>query len=214
MIVTFCKLHMTTAYKVVVLGEGRVGKTSISHKWCSGTFDPRQTSTTQAGLQTKTVHTSRGVVDINLWDTAGQEVYHAIAPIYYKGAHAALLVYSVIDEASFDRMVQWRLELVQILGSSVKIIMVANKIDLTSQRVIPSSKGVEFAKSIGCQHFEVSAKTGEGIDMLFRFLTEELVKSSKTDASPVNRGRGRGLQVSQGTEQAVASSSHGGSGCC
>ena len=80
----------------MLLGEG---KTSIGMKWCEGTFDAKRGSTAKAALITK----SRGLIEVNLWDTAGQEEYHAVAPIY----HAALLVYSVTDEKSFDRMVQW-----------------------------------------------------------------------------------------------------------
>ena len=179
------------SFKAVFLGEGRVGKTSIGTKFCQGTFDASQRSTVKAGLFTKQVETSRGMIQLNLWDTAGQEEYHAVAPIYYKGAQAAILCYSVTDEKSFDRMVQWHRELSQIAGD-VKVVVVANKIDLASQRVIPSSRGVEYAQSIGCNHFEVSAKTGEGIDMLFKFLTEELAKTISSQGSgKAGGGRGR-----------------------
>jgi small GTP-binding protein len=126
------------------------------------------------------------MIELNLWDTAGQEEYHAVAPIYYKNAQAALLVYSVVNDTSFDRMVQWHAELRQILGSSVKIFVVANKIDMPG-RQIPPARGVEYANSIGCNHFEVSAKTGEGLDMLFRCVTEALVKDSGSDAPQLTR---------------------------
>ena len=133
---------------------------------------------------------------MHLWDTAGQEEYHAVAPIYYKDAQAALLVYDVTNQISFDRMVQWHRELTQIRGDQVKIVCVANKIDLSDKRVIPASKGAQFAQSIGCPHFEVSAKTGEGIDMLFRHLTETLVKSSpqRAPVHPNKRG-GRAVKL-------------------
>ena len=208
-----------TTFKAVLLGEGRVGKTSIGMKWCEGTFDAKRGSTVKAALITKSVETSRGLIEVNLWDTAGQEEYHAVAPIYYKGAHAALLVYSVTDEKSFDRIVQWHRELSQIV-SDVKVVVVANKIDLASQRVIPSSRGVEYAQSIGCNHFEVSAKTGEGIEMLFKYLTEELAKKISTTKSGVRRGK-RGLAVVSGepepetnTVQINQQTNEGKSGCC
>lgn len=185
------------SFKAVFLGEGRVGKTSIGTKFCQGTFDASQRSTVKAGLFTKQVETSHGLIQLNLWDTAGQEEYHAVAPIYYKGAQAAILCYSVTDEKSFDRMVQWHRELSQIAGD-VKVVVVANKIDLASQRVIPSSRGVEYAQSIGCNHFEVSAKTGEGIEMLFKYLTEELAKSMAPASRPGRGRKGRSLVVVEG----------------
>jgi small GTP-binding protein len=174
------------SFKAVLLGEGRVGKTSIGLKYTQGTFDPRRTQTIQAGFYSKRVETSKGMIELNLWDTAGQEEYHAVAPIYYKNAQAALLVYSVVEETSFDRMVQWYAELRQILGNNVKIFVVANKIDLPGRQISPG-KGVEYAASIGCNHFEVSAKTGEGLDMLFRAVMEALVKEREGEMGQTTR---------------------------
>ena len=196
------------SYKAVFLGEGRVGKTSIGLKWSRNEFDPQRKSTVQAGLYTKKVETSMGIIELNLWDTAGQEEYHAVAPIYYKGAQAALLVYSVVYQKSFDRIIQWHKELTQIC-TDVKIVVVANKIDMVKERVIPTSKGVEFAQSIGCNHFEVSAKTGEGIDMLFRYLTETLVKTVKPNSKQTPRGR-KGFQVVDAEEKPEEEKG----GCC
>jgi small GTP-binding protein len=197
-----------STFKAVLLGEGRVGKTSIGMKWCQNSFDPNRPSTIKAGYYAKKLDTSAGVIELNLWDTAGQEEYHAVAPIYYKGAQAALLAYSVVDDGSFDRMRQWHQELRQILGTAVKIVVVANKVDLPA-RVIPASRGVEYAQSIGCTHFEVSAKTGQGLDMLFSYLAEELVKARA--AAPVSAApRKRGLQII-GEEEAPKESE---GGCC
>jgi small GTP-binding protein len=168
------------SFKVVLLGEGRVGKTSIGLKYTKGTFDPRRQSTVQAGFYSKHFETSKGAIELNLWDTAGQEEYHAVAPIYYKSAQAAILVYSVVSETSFERMAQWHAELHQILGGSVKVFVVANKIDLPGREILPA-QGVQYATSIGSHHFEVSAKTGEGLDMLFRCITEELVKDGEAN---------------------------------
>ena len=162
-------------FKIVFLGEGRVGKTSIGLKWCEGSFDPQRRSTVQAGFYTKNVESSQGLVEINLWDTAGQEEYHAVAPIYYKDSQAAILVFSVVDQISFDKIVQWHNELINLRGDSVKIVVVANKIDLVDQRVIPYNKGEDYARSINCQYFEVSARTGQGIPALFQYLVEQLV---------------------------------------
>jgi small GTP-binding protein len=195
-----------STFKAVLLGEGRVGKTSVGMKWCQNSFDPNRPSTVKAGYYGKKIDTSAGMIELNLWDTAGQEEYHAVAPIYYKGAQAALLVYSVVDDGSFDRMQQWHQELRQILGTAVKIVVVANKVDLPG-RVIPASRGVEYAQSIGCTHFEVSAKTGQGLDMLFNYLGEELVKAKAAApamAAPKRRPRGLEIVGEEETKQANA----------
>ncbi|KAH0791280.1 Ras-related protein Rab-21 [Histomonas meleagridis] len=194
------------AYKVVFLGEGRVGKTSIGKVWAEGSFDPHQKSTVAAAFYEKTVSINNKLIKIHLWDTAGQEEFHSLAPIYYKGSNAALLVYSVIDKRSFERTIQWRKELVASQGDDVKTIIVANKIDVVKDRCITEEQGKAFAASINSPYFEVSAKTGKGIDILFNALAEMLSKIPEPQA----RGRrpGRSLQVSD-TEEAPTESK-----CC
>jgi small GTP-binding protein len=183
-------------FKAVLLGEGRVGKTSIGIKYTQGTFDPERPPTVKAGFYSKQVDTSGGVIELNLWDTAGQEEYHAVAPVYYKNAEAALLVYSVDNASSFDKMRTWRQELHQLLGNQVKIFVVGNKIDLANKREVTSDQGVDYANSIGCSHFEVSAKTGEGLEFLFRCVAEALVKGVGPDhPAPIPRRSKHALNV-------------------
>ena len=199
------------SYKVVLLGEGRVGKSSIGNKWMNNTFDPNRRSTVAAAFFQKSVICGGKTVDIVLWDTAGQEEYHSLAPIYFKDAQAAILVYSVIDANSFERMMQWKKELVMSRGENIKVVIAANKIDMPSQRVITPQQGAEFAQKIGCPIFEVSAKTGQGIDMLFQSLAQILV------TIPVQKNTSRrqgkvGLQVINGEEEVKEAEKSG--GCC
>jgi len=105
-------------YKVVVLGEGklshsdsqinlltaRVGKSSLTLKYCKNEFDEQQASTVDATFQNKEVDISGERYFINLWDTAGQEKYHALNQMYYRGAHGAVLVYDVTDKDSFTKI--------------------------------------------------------------------------------------------------------------
>jgi small GTP-binding protein len=164
------------AFKIVFLGEGRVGKTSIGRRWSEDRFDANTRSTVAAAFFQKTVTTKSGkAINIMLWDTAGQEEFHSLAPIYYKDAHAALLVFSVVDRTSYDRMVQWRNELLSSRGDDVKFVVVGNKIDV-KDRVIATEMGEQFARAHNAQYFEVSAKTGQGIDLLFVHVAELLAK--------------------------------------
>ena len=185
--------------KAVFLGEGRVGKTSIGLRWYKGEFDSKQISTVQAGTFSKVLDTSAGPVELKIWDTAGQEEFHAITPIYYKDAQIAFLVYSIIDQKSFDRMVQWHTELTTLRGDQVLIVLVANKTDMGKERVVSTTDGMNFANSIGCQQFEVSAKTGEGLDLLFRYITMQIPKLlAKNDGHGTKGKRGKmDIQVSE-----------------
>ena len=196
--------------KAVFLGEGRVGKTSIGLRWQNGEFDSKQISTIQAGTFSKVIETHSGPVDLRIWDTAGQEQYHAIAPIYYKDAQIAFLVYSIVDQKSFERMVQWHDELTTLRGDQVLIVLVANKIDMAKERVVPTADGMNYAVSIGCEQFEVSAKTGEGFDLLFRYIALQIPKILSKTGTPSKGKKGKmELQIQEGPTQ---TSDKG--GCC
>lgn len=189
------------SYKVVFLGEGRVGKTSVGKRWAEDKFDQTTRSTVAAAYFHKTTTTKAGKsISIQLWDTAGQEEFKSLAPIYYKDSHAAILVYSCIDQASFDKMVSWRNELIMSRGEDIKIVIVANKIDLVKDRCISTEQGEQYAKSVKAQHFEVSAKTGQGIDLLF-YHVAELLASLPERAKPASKRHGKVcLQVLNGDE--------------
>jgi hypothetical protein len=96
-------------------------------------------------------------------------------------------------------------------GTAVKIFVVANKIDLPGRQITPA-RGVAYADSIGCNHFEVSAKTGEGLDMLFRCLTEALVKTASSNApQPIRKPKPKGQLLVVDAEEKKDNSSEG---CC
>ena len=97
--------------KVVLLGEGRVGKTSLVLRFCKDTFTESQAPTIQASFLDKTVSVGDNRVSLAIWDTAGQERFHALGPIYYRDADAALLVYDITDPDSFIKVKSWVKEL-------------------------------------------------------------------------------------------------------
>ena len=94
----------TRKYKVVLLGEGRVGKTSLVVRYCQNTFRDDQQATIQASFLTKKLNVDGVKLELAIWDTAGQERFHALGPIYYRDADAALLVYDLTDLDSFERV--------------------------------------------------------------------------------------------------------------
>jgi Ras-related protein Rab-21 len=94
--------------KVVILGEGRVGKTSLLLRYVKGEFSDKQESTFNASYLDKEVRNSREeVVKLSLWDTAGQEIFNSITPIYYREADAALVVYDITFAESFNKVQKW-----------------------------------------------------------------------------------------------------------
>merc|ERR1712159_529982 len=98
----------SSAFKVVLLGEGRVGKTSLLLRYVKDSFSDSQAPTVQAPYLSKPVKLENDSrVTLNVWDTAGQERFHALGPIYYRDADGALLVYDITWKESLDRVKKW-----------------------------------------------------------------------------------------------------------
>jgi Ras-related protein Rab-21 len=123
-------------FKIVLLGEGRVGKTSILLRYTKGEYNDRQISTLQASYLDKRVNVGAKQVNLSVWDTAGQERFHALGPIYYRDADGALLVYDITDAESFVKVKKWVKELRKIVGNDITIAIAGNKIDLEKNRSV------------------------------------------------------------------------------
>lgn len=189
----------TQRFKVVLLGEGRVGKTSILLRYVRGNFDTNQASTLQASYLDKRLVVTNTPVQLSIWDTAGQERFHALGPIYYRDADGALLVYDITDFESFTKVRKWVRELRGIVGNDISIVIAGNKCDLAKNRAVPEEDALKYAESVGATHFYTSAKTNTGMDDTFNTLTTKMIArrretaTSLADLRPPNMpGSGRG----------------------
>ncbi|KAH7888038.1 P-loop containing nucleoside triphosphate hydrolase protein [Phlebopus sp. FC_14] len=125
--------------KIVVMGNTGVGKTSLLHRYTQNKFDPRNmTSTTGAFFVTKKVYVDGLKVRLQLWDTAGQERFRSMAPMYYRGANAALLLYDITNAATFDDIRGWLAELKKNCPPELIIYIVGSKADLHQHRQVTS----------------------------------------------------------------------------
>lgn len=125
------------------------GKTSLLQRYIKGTFSPPSvTSTIGASFLTKrVVDVDTGTtVRLQLWDTAGQERFRSITKLYYRGASAVLLVYSIVDESSFEEMGRWLAEMRESLGNDIVIHVVGTKSDVVAQE--PSLRKIPFERCI------------------------------------------------------------------
>jgi len=175
-------------FKIVLLGEGRVGKTSLVLRYTQNKFDEKTPSTIQASFQTKMLTVDGQSLTLAVWDTAGQERFHALGPIYYRDANGALLVYDITDNDSFARVQNWVKELRKMLGTDIVLAIAGNKCDLERNRVVPIDKAEAFALSVGARHYSTSAKLNKGVDELFLDLTKRMLASSQDTIAPKSGG--------------------------
>jgi len=176
-------------FKVVLLGEGRVGKTCVCLRYVQGSFTDKQESTIQATYLDKRLNIGKRSVRLMIWDTAGQERFHALGPIYYRDANGALLVYDITDRASFTKVRHWIKELRNVVGKNIVIVIAGNKSDLEKKRQVDEADAVSFAESVGATHIHCSAKTGKGVEDCFLALTKEMLKKKRKN-NPSQSGSG------------------------
>ncbi|MEW6567908.1 MAG: Rab family GTPase [Chloroflexota bacterium] len=153
--------------KVLVVGDGNVGKTSLVRRYCQGMFSDSRVTTIGVDFQTQVVKLPEGEVKLSIWDLAGQERFAVMRPGFYKGGRAVAMVYDVTDPTTLTDLTQWRQELAAVIPDT-RLVVVGNKIDLP--RVQPSEAAEVFADSIGAQYLETSAASGEGVSQLFETL--------------------------------------------
>ena len=153
--------------KVVVAGNGAVGKTSLIRRYCEGKFELTRVATIGVDFQTQTVALPEKTVKLSIWDMAGQDRFQVIRSGFYRGSRAAALVYDVTDPESFNSLVKWRQEILEAIQQE-PFVLVGNKIDL--ERVQPSEQAEAYAHSIGARYVETSALNGSGVSDLFESL--------------------------------------------
>ncbi|KAK8892295.1 hypothetical protein M9Y10_029520 [Tritrichomonas musculus] len=195
--------------KVVLLGQSAVGKTCIVNHLLTGKFDDSVSPTLGASYASKTLDINNQKVSLQIWDTAGQERFRVLAPMYYRGAQAAILVYSIIDDASFQEVDYWASSLKENAGSGVELFLVGNKCDLESERVIKEDQGKDKAESIGAQFFETSALTGASISDLFTTLAKKCIENNPSTESGTS-----GKENANTVDVTKKSSRKSGKGCC
>ncbi len=168
-------------FKIVVLGEGAVGKTAIVTRFSHGFFRTDYQTTIGSQFAVKNVAINRHgqedlTVKLQIWDVAGQSRFQILRPMYYRGSSGGILVFDVTRRRTFIVLEEWLDELYKAINKKIPIILVANKTDLPD-RVVEPSEGREFADRHGMPYLESSAKTGEGIVDIFQELGEDLVKT-------------------------------------
>lgn len=195
------KPQRTVDYKIVLLGESSVGKSSILERLQNNSFDDNKSSTIGAAfISKKIIRNETDLINLQIWDTAGQERFHNLTPLYYRNSNAALIIFDLSHIDSFRKAEYWINELETYIGEEsneninqnntdnndnnviipMKIILVGNKVDLLNgEKCTFEDKIIEFInmhKKI-VKYFETSAKSNIQIMELFEYITDNIEDS-------------------------------------
>ena len=169
------------SFKVVLVGESGVGKTSIITQFIDQTFQEDIQSTTGGTFSTKSVVCDGGkVLKLEIWDTAGQEKYRSLTTMFYKDANAAVMVYDVTRKESFEELKNyWSGQIRDSSPENIILAIAGNKSDLIEHEVVDEGEARDFAKELGAIFVSTSAKNSEGINNLFEEIAKKYTGSSK-----------------------------------
>ncbi|XP_027307974.1 ras-related protein Rab-10 isoform X1 [Anas platyrhynchos] len=172
--------------KVVMAGESCVGKTSIVRSYtepgapaCSSSY----LATIGIDFKVKPITLNDTRVKLQIWDTAGQERFHTLSTSYFRGAQGFVLVYDITNMDSFQGITSWMKDIHEKAGDEVDVILLGNKCDKESERVVPKRKGEKLAWEHGIHFFETSAKDNVNIEDAFSLLTKEILEKVSSECA-------------------------------
>ncbi|XP_026523188.1 ras-related protein Rab-37 isoform X1 [Pseudonaja textilis] len=161
--------------KVMLLGDSGVGKTCFLVQFKDGAFlSGTFIATVGIDFRNKVVTVDDVKVKLQIWDTAGQERFRSVTHAYYRDAQALLLLYDITNKVSFDSIRAWLTEIHEYAQKDVVIMLLGNKADMSSERVIRTEDGESLAREYGVPFMETSAKTGMNVELAFLAIAKEL----------------------------------------
>lgn len=175
-------------FKLVLLGDTAVGKSCLVVRFVRDEFFEFQEPTIGAAFLTQSVNLENATVKFEIWDTAGQERYRSLAPMYYRGAAAAIVVYDITNKESFNGAKSWVKELQRRGDPNVIIALAGNKADLQNKRRVESEEAKQYSEENGILHMETSAKNATHVKDLFQEIARKLPKTPpqpERDAFPI-----------------------------
>ncbi|EDV29919.1 Ras-related protein Rab-1A [Trichoplax sp. H2] len=163
-------------FKLLLIGDSGVGKSCLLLRFADDTYTESYISTIGVDFKIRTIELDGKTIKLQIWDTAGQERFRTITSSYYRGAHGIIVVYDVTDQVSFNNVKQWLQEIDRYACENVNKLLVGNKCDLTSKKVIDYVTAKEYADALDIPFLETSAKNATNVEQAFLTMAAEIKK--------------------------------------
>ena len=154
-------------FKFIIVGNSAVGKSCLLLRFDEDRFQPIHDVTVGVTFSIKMVQIDGQDVKVQIWDTAGQEIFRSITRSYYRDSACAIIVYDITDRTSFEKVEDWIRDVRNLAPPECVLVLFGNKLDLAAQRDVATEEGQDLADKHGLIFFETSASTGENVAKAF-----------------------------------------------
>jgi len=195
-------------FKLLLIGDSGVGKSCLLLRFADDTYTESYISTIGVDFKIRTIELDGKTIKLQIWDTAGQERFRTITSSYYRGAHGIIVVYDVTDQESFNNVKQWLQEIDRYACENVNKLLVGNKCDLTTKKVVDYTTAKEYAEQLGVPFLEASAKNAVNVETAFLNMAGYIKERVGPPAASVSGAAGGKVNIDSTPLKS------GSSGCC
>jgi len=187
-------------FKFIIIGDAATGKSCLLHRFIDDKFRKESTHTIGVEFGSKIIEVGGHFVKLQIWDTAGQERFRSVTRSYYRGAAGTILVYDITSRESYNHVSSWLNDAKALANPDIAIVLVGNKIDLSSEREVSFLEASRFAQENELMFLETSALTGEGVSEVFLKCARTIlskIESGVLDPDSMNSGVQPGSRKAQ-----------------
>jgi len=194
-------------FKLLLIGDSGVGKSCLLLRFADDTYTESYISTIGVDFKIRTIELDGKTIKLQIWDTAGQERFRTITSSYYRGAHGIIIVYDVTDQESFNNVRQWLQEIDRYASENVNKLLVGNKCDMTTKKVVDFATAKQYADQLGIPFLETSAKNATNVEQAFMTMAAEI--KNRMGPSPTGIDNKSNVKINSSTPVKPS-----GGGCC
>ncbi len=174
---------MRYTFKILIAGDGGVGKTTLVDRYVNGTFRENTRVTLGVQFMVKRLNVEGNPIDLQIWDFGGEDRFRFLLPAYCRGAHGAIFMYDITSPATLYHVDEW-MPILRSQGGKFPVVMGGTKVDLNNSRKVQTAEANTVAAKFGIvDALEVSSKTGEKVDALFASICAQMIKTTRPEST-------------------------------
>ena len=174
--------------QIIMIGESGVGKTSLIKRYTNNIFNSNHLETIGIEFYNREERINNQIIQIKIWDTAGQEIFHSLTKNFYRKADGIIIVYDITNKESFEKVQDWVKSVYDNSDNykEIQMIIVGNKLDLEEKREVSKEEGLKIGKYFEIDFFEASAKNSEGVRNFMVKIIRDILSNKVNNRNSIN----------------------------